>query len=307
MTSDLTKRIAQLRDQLGDGGLRVVDFLALHPTEASVFSAREIADRAGVSDATVVRTVKQLGYSGLAEMRRAAAAMLNPVRDPEQTLAEHLVRSDDGGRLLDRIGLDAAQLARALPRAVPAEVFETATRILADAGHALIVGYGSAQPVADALALGLRRIGRTASATSLTGYNFADELGQLSAASALVLVAPLRHVREHDVAISEAARAGCPVVVITEVLASHFADRVETILVTPSTENTLTGPPVVQLMLVDALLLAVAATDPDRALEGWRTTNRLRTEIVGGNMDVPLNRSNAARVTRAQPDATRGR
>src|SRR5438105_13531493 len=94
MEPGLTKRIAQVRNQLGDGGLRVVDFLALHPTEASVFSAQEIADQAGVSDATVVRTVKQLGYSGLGEMRRAAAAMASPVRDPEPTLAEHLDWSD---------------------------------------------------------------------------------------------------------------------------------------------------------------------------------------------------------------------
>jgi DNA-binding MurR/RpiR family transcriptional regulator len=309
MEPPLTKRIAQVRDQLSGGGLRVVDFLALHPTEASVFSAQEIADRANVSDATVVRTVKQLGYSGLGEMRRAAAAMLNPVRDPERTLAEHLTQSDDNSQLLAKISLDAAQLAHALPRTVPAETFQAAARILAAASRTLIVGYGSAHPVADSLSLGLRRIGRAASATGLTGYNFADELGQLSAGSALVLIAPLRHVREHDVAISEATRIGCPILLITEVLASHFADRVETILVTPSTEDLLTGAQVVHLMLVDALLLAVAATDPDRALDGWRKTNRLRAEIVGGNMDVPLSRSTASRATQplsppgAVPDA----
>jgi hypothetical protein len=71
--------------------------------------------------------------------------------------------------------------------------------------------------------------------------------------SALVLVAPLRHVREHDVAISEALRIGCPVVLITEMLASHFADRVDTVLVTPSMENSLPSGLVCQLLLVDAL------------------------------------------------------
>lgn len=296
MKLSLTKRIAQARDQLGAGGLRVVDFFALYPAEASVYSAQEIAHRTDVSDATVIRTVKQLGYSGLGELRRAAAAM-NPVRDPEQTLAEHLTQSDDSTQLLAKISLDAAQLARSLPRTVPAEAFETATRILAAASHTLVVGYGSAYPVADSLSLGLRRIGRTASATALTGYNFADELGQLSATSALVLIAPLRHVREHDVAISEATRIGCPIVLITEVLASHFADRVATVLVTPSTENLLLSSQIGDLLLVDALLLAVAATDPDRALDGWKTTNRLRAEIVDGNLDVPLSRSTASRAT----------
>lgn len=288
MKSTLTKRIAEVRTQLSAGGIRVVDFFAQHPAEASVFSAQEIARRAEVSDATVIRTVKQLGYAGLGELRRAAAAMLNPVRDPEQTLAEHLTQSDDSSQLLAKISLDAAELVRALPRSVPAETFDAATAILAAATNTLVVGYGSAHPVADSLALGLRRIGRVAGATGLTGYNFADELSQLDAGSALVLVAPLRHVREHDVAISEAARIGCRVVLITEMLASHFADRVGTVLVTPSTEHLLPSNLVSQLLLVDALLLAVSATDPDRALDGWKATNRLRTELVEGSLDVPL-------------------
>ncbi len=298
MEPSLTKRIAQVRDQLSAGGLRVVDFFALHPAEASVFSAQEIARRAEVSDATVIRTVKQLGYSGLGELRRAAAAMLNPVRDPEQTLAEHLTQSDDTSQLLAKISLDAAQLVRSLPNTVPADAFEAAAGTLAKASHTLVVGYGSAQPVADALALGLRRIGRTATASGQTGYNFADELGQLRAGSSLVLVAPLRHVREHDVAIAEAARIGCPIVLITEVLASHFADRVDTVLVTPSTETLLPSSPIGHLLLVDALLLAVAAADPDRALDGWKATNRLRGEIVEGGLDVPVNRSIAERAAR---------
>lgn len=300
MEPTLTKRIAQVRGRLSGGGLRVVDFFALHPSETSVYSAQEIADRAEVSDATVIRTVKQLGYSGLNELRRAAAEILNPVRDPEQTLAENLTQSDDSGQLLAKISRDAAQLVRSLPSAVSDEAFETATQILATAAHTLIVGYGSARPVADSLALGLRRIGRAVGETSMTGYNFADELGQLTPTSALVVIAPLRHVREHDVAISEATRIGCPIVLITEVLASHFADRVATVLVTPSTENQLPSSQICHLVLVDALILAVAGTDPDRALHSWKTTNRLRAEIVDGNLDVPLNRSTASRATRGQ-------
>ncbi|GAA1967640.1 MurR/RpiR family transcriptional regulator [Amycolatopsis minnesotensis] len=294
----MTKRIAQVRNQLGASGLRVVDFFALHPAEASVYSAQEIAHHADVSDATVIRTVKQLGYTGLGELRRAAAAMLNPARDPEQALADRLTQSDDSNQLLAKMSFDAAQLARALPRTVPTETFEAAAGILAAAPRTLIAGFGSAHPIADSLALGLRRTGRIAAATGQTGYNFADELGQLGPDSVLVLIAPLRHVREHDVAISEATRIGCPIVLITEVLASHFADRVTTVLVTPSTENVLPSTQIGHLLVVDALLLAVAALDPDRALDGWKTTNRLRAEIVDGNMDVPLNRSTASRATR---------
>ena len=42
--------------------------------EATLLSAAALAEQLGTSDATVVRTAKALGYSGLAELRRALAA-----------------------------------------------------------------------------------------------------------------------------------------------------------------------------------------------------------------------------------------
>src|SRR6266567_2086421 len=48
----------------------VADFYAEHREEAAFLSAAEIAERLGTSDATVVRAVKTLGYSGIPELRR---------------------------------------------------------------------------------------------------------------------------------------------------------------------------------------------------------------------------------------------
>src|SRR5207237_1469383 len=53
---------------------RVAELLLDLGPAATLLSAAALADQLGTSDATVVRTAKALGYSGLAELRRALAA-----------------------------------------------------------------------------------------------------------------------------------------------------------------------------------------------------------------------------------------
>src|SRR3954471_13492509 len=67
----------------------VADFYAGHLEEAAFLSAAEIAERLGTSDATVVRAVKALGYTGIPELRRelidALGARATPAGGPRAT------------------------------------------------------------------------------------------------------------------------------------------------------------------------------------------------------------------------------
>ena len=61
-------------DELAPAERRVAELLLDLGPEATLLSAAALAEQLGTSDATVVRTAKALGYSGLAELRRALAA-----------------------------------------------------------------------------------------------------------------------------------------------------------------------------------------------------------------------------------------
>src|SRR5690349_2831801 len=85
MLADL---VEQRREELGPAEQRVAAFLVEDRHRVGHLSAARIAAEVGTSDATVVRTARSLGFSGLSELREYVAAELAPA--PARRLAATL-------------------------------------------------------------------------------------------------------------------------------------------------------------------------------------------------------------------------
>src|SRR5438132_11333395 len=98
-TDTYAERVAERGGSLAPAERRVAELLLDLGPEATLLSAAALAEQLGTSDATVVRTAQSLGYSGLAELRRALAYGDNPPlgerlhRTLEQTSEEELFPS----------------------------------------------------------------------------------------------------------------------------------------------------------------------------------------------------------------------
>src|ERR1700680_4136935 len=73
-TESFADRVAARSGDLAPAERRVAELLLDLGPEATLLSAAALAEQLGTSDATVVRTAKSLGYSGLAELRRPLAS-----------------------------------------------------------------------------------------------------------------------------------------------------------------------------------------------------------------------------------------
>src|SRR5919204_3559964 len=90
----------------------VAEFYVEHREEAAFLSAAEIAEQLGTSDATVVRAVKALGYSGIPELRRELIDALRARATPAVRL-----RRSPGGVGEDPLGHVIAREHELLERA----------------------------------------------------------------------------------------------------------------------------------------------------------------------------------------------
>ena len=66
----LEERVASRLAGMSRAERRVAEYLRTHQQDAVFASADEIGVASGTSDATVVRTAKALGYSGLTELKQ---------------------------------------------------------------------------------------------------------------------------------------------------------------------------------------------------------------------------------------------
>ena len=111
---------------------RVAELLLDLGPEATLLSAAALAEQLGTSDATVVRTAKALGYSGLAELRRALAARTATTHRSVNACAARSNRRRATSSSRRRSAITSPRL-ESLTRNVSPETFQDAVAILAGA------------------------------------------------------------------------------------------------------------------------------------------------------------------------------
>jgi len=131
-----------LRDaeaQLSPAELRVARYLVSHPEEVVFRSAVQLAQVTETSDATVIRTAKVLGFSGLPELKHVIGSELMMTTPAARRLASKIsvVRGSDDETLMDTIVQEATERLGELRRLFDTDDFHRAVDALAGAQRAL--------------------------------------------------------------------------------------------------------------------------------------------------------------------------
>jgi DNA-binding MurR/RpiR family transcriptional regulator len=254
---------------------KVAEYLRDHSREVVFATAGQIAAAAGTSDATVVRTARSLGYSGLLELRHSLTRQVVRATSPAQPAAT----GSPAAALLTQVFTEAAQRLADTRRLTSEKAFATAVDALAGAREVLAFGIGPSETAAAYLALRLRRIGKRARATGATGFRLADDLLELGGNDVVVLYSPSRLLPEIDVVLDHAAAVGAGAVLISDSLGPAFAGRVRVTLTAVPTSTRATGESLPAQVLTDALVLGVRAKDEARATERAELLTALRSEL----------------------------
>ncbi|WP_433503282.1 MurR/RpiR family transcriptional regulator [Pseudonocardia halophobica] len=283
MPDSLEARVRAVR--LTEAEQRVVDYLLAHPRQAILASAGQIAEGAGTSDATVVRTARTLGFAGLPELRQSLTDRVVGATGPAAQVRR--VAADSSAGLLERVFEEAAERLARTAAAVDGAAFDAAVALLAEAGEVVGYGLGPSELVARALALRLTRIGRRARATGAVGFRLADDLVGLGPDAVVVLYLPARRTVDAEVVLDHVRAVGARSVLVTDALGGAFGDRADVVLDAVHGLGDVTGEGLTAAVLTDALCLAVAARDERSVVAADETLTRLRADL---SRDAPRRR-----------------
>ena len=275
----LADRISTHLARMTPAERKVAEYLRAHSRDTIFATAEQIAAAAGTSDATVVRTARTLGYSGLLELRHSLTQEVVEATGPGALLAGKASGTDTAA-LLAHVFTEAAQRLTDTLRRMSEERFEAAVDAVDAAAEVLAFGIGPSEMVARYLALRLRRIGRRARASGATGFRLADDLLGLGPGDLVVLYSPSRLIGEIGIVLDHAAAVGARSVLVTDSLGSVFADRVDIVLPSVNTSGGATGEGLTSMVVTDAVLLALAGRDRARATERSERLTELRSELT---------------------------
>lgn len=278
----LQERVAARIGTLTATERKVAEYLSAHPQEAAFSSAEELGRATGTSDASVVRTAKALGFDGLPGLKRSLQGHLQSLLTPANRLSASLETIGDGpGAVLTATLRDHIERLAEAERTIDTDEFQRAVELISAARETVICGFAGLDGVSDYIATHLTRIGHRARAASDTGYRLADRLLLVGQEDVVIVMGHNRINRESRIILDYCTASGVPVILLTDTLGEALRDEVSVVLSAPmSRPGTFTSQATV-LILLEALTIAVAAHDRDRALGTTEKMNQLREELNG--------------------------
>lgn len=279
----LPSRVNQRWAKLSKTERVVARYLAASaPHEIMLATAGDIGARTGTSDATVVRTARRLGYSGLPELKSSLGAHLASGQAPQISSRLHFSHTtNDVSTRMRTVLTDAQQRIESLARTMDPVQLGKAIELTASASEVFCYGWGTNEISARYLALRLNRIGKRTRASGATGFALADDLLTISGSQEVVVFAPGRMLPELRLLIEHAKASGAGVVVVTENLDDEILGQADAVLTDESSPGALTAEPLCQILIADLLVLGSMALAEQTAVSTYELLTRLRQEIVG--------------------------
>jgi len=131
------------------------------------------------------------------------------------------------------------------------------------------------------MAMLLTRVGRPAICLDASGIALADQLLELRARDALLLLAYGRAYREVTATIGRARQKRLPMVLVTDSLEPRLARHADVIIPAQRGRAERVALHGATLVVLEALVLALAASDQSRTMETLEQLNALRQAVVG--------------------------
>jgi DNA-binding MurR/RpiR family transcriptional regulator len=250
------------------------------PEELLFLSAADLGAETKTSNATVIRTVQALGYSGLAELKAKIAAPFTQANRPV-VRARKRVESTGGDleSVWHQVLAESVDRLELMQPTFSLDTYQHAVQLLLDAKQTLTYGFGASFVAADHLALVLRRVGLRVTALHAGGFRLADDLLAIGPGDVVVLFAPGRSVIEVDVLVDRARDVGAATVLVTEDPDSKLSRAVTVTLHSPTTPTGLTGEPLTSIVVGDVLAQGVATLAPARSVEASERLTALRRRL----------------------------
>jgi DNA-binding MurR/RpiR family transcriptional regulator len=283
----LSERIRSKDGALSPAAHRVAKFIDQNRATTIASSAADLAARIGTSDATVVRTVQALGFDGLSDLKQTLAATLERRSTPADDMRRTLADVGESAEKAINVVLDTHQ--RGL-RAAQSD--ETRAAILAaisrlhSAQRIVVFGIGPSAPLAHYVTILLTRNGRYARSLDETGIALADQLLDLREHDALLILAYGRSYREVIATFAQARRLHLPIVLVTDTLEKKLARQADVVIPARRGQADRVALHGTTLIVLEALVLGLAASEQRRAMSSLDHLNDLRELIGGMRLDV---------------------
>jgi DNA-binding MurR/RpiR family transcriptional regulator len=256
---------------------RAADYLLAHRRTAFAMSVHELARAAEVSEATLVRLARELGFGGYQGLR--AALMEEAKRDlaPEDRFAFEEPSAEPAGTLARVAAQEVGNINRTLEQLEPAR-FRGFVDRLRRADLVATAGLGVSAMLARLAAYSLFQIGMRAEVLVREAVTLIEQVDRLPRGTVLWIFGLPPYSRQSVDAAGHARRRKVPVLVITDEVRSPLAPLATEALYVRTDNVLFTNALGACLTVTNAIVTELALAGKSRALRQVRAANRVAAD-----------------------------
>jgi len=247
---------------------KVIDFILANFEDVIRMTLAELAQRSGVSDATVVRLCRSLGFNNYLELK---ISLTRSIGDTPRMIHDDVREGDSSATVARKVLHAAIQAVQDTLHVLDDATFEKAVDLIHNADRVLIAGVGTSGPLAHELYNRLIRL-RINCHVHTDIYLQVVEAALLTNKDVAVVISQNGNTIGPVRTAAEARRKGARVVCITGNAVSPLSEYADVILLSVSHETRLEtiDSRVVQHALIQALYVALAMRMMSSANESER-------------------------------------
>lgn len=277
--NDFRRRIEQHFPRLTKSEQKIGSFLLSSYDQAVFLSAADIAQQLEVSEATIVRFARSVGYESFPQLRRALQHLYRVKTTPATRLQRKLADLKTGeGHILTKVVEMELQFLSEVPREIVPADFDRAVKLLLKGRRVFVFGSGPSRILADLVTIRFTRFGLSVMCMTESGRDLLDKLALLKRGDIVLAMGFHRLTGELAATIDYARRVGCKTILLTDTLRAHFQDKVAVILAARRGPVSTFHSLIVPMAILNAMILAVAMERPTESLGSLKRMEELRAE-----------------------------
>jgi DNA-binding MurR/RpiR family transcriptional regulator len=258
---------------------RIANFLRKNLNEAAFFAANEIAEQLDISEATVVRFARSLGFSSYPALR---ANIQNSLRQRVTHSSRIKSRLDDlrtSSDIFERLAASEIDYLSQALESVNREQMEHAVELMHQRQRIFVFGTGPSLSLVDLLEIRLKRFGKDVLPLRSSGREMLEPLLTLGPNDLFIVICFFSINPSLRLVLEYASEVQCPVIMITDTLDTLIGDKADVVLAAKRGPVSEFHSLVVPMTIINALLLAVANRDQEKILPTLDRLDLLRDKL----------------------------
>lgn len=262
---------------------RIANFLRKNQEESAFLSASEIASRLDLSEATLVRFARSLGFSSYPAMRAVLQDNFRRRVTHSARLRGRLNDLRDGGDIFERLTATEIDFLSQALDSIKREELNKAVEILHEHDRVFVFGLGPSVSLVDLLELRLRRFGREVVPLTNSGREFLEYLTMMGEKDLLFVICFFDQNPALKLVIDYANKVGATIIMLTDTLEAILGDKVDVVL------SAKRGPIgefhslVVPMTVINSLLLSLASMEQEKSMTLLDKLDNLRDQLKAFN------------------------